>query len=458
MGTLVFWGIAVSYLFAANRDRTNALVGAAILLPYNQYLPVSGVPLLNVHALVMLGLLWALMRRNPEWPINQGRPTAPLALGVFALFLTTGFVLGHTTEVPLKYSMLWDEQRLIRLYRDKLSVLFFCYAAFKICDNIAILKRVFIGAVIGFGIEISFCFAELILKQAKVTGHMQAKNATGAFLATYAGVAFGVYLAAPWLKRRRWLFAGLAFAGVLATLGTRSRGGILAVSLTLFAASFLKNKAVFLLLIAAAATSPFWVPEATLEKFEEAVNEGEEGLELTTTAAERIEIWLAGLEAVPDYPMGVGLGNFKMIVPGYGGLEQKLWWATKDAHNEFVLVLVELGIPALLTYMLLLGTLGIRAWQVSSRDEDPFARAIGYGTLFGMMGGIGASLMLSLILRSDISGIMWILMGVCARRAADLSTVARTTKRPVILSATPSAGAGPKARDERVEDKGAGAA
>jgi O-antigen ligase len=436
MDQLKFFGLVVPYLIACQRDRTNALVGACILLPYNQWLPPSGIPFLTIHTVVVLALLWSLMRRNPDWPLNKPpRPTAPIALGVFGLFLTIGFLLGHMTEIPLKYADLWDARRLLQIYREKLSVIFICYAAFKLTDSAETMKRAFFGCLIGFGAETVFCFAEFLLRSSKVTGHLEAKNATGAFLATYAGVAFGVFLASPWMKRRI-LFAGLAGCATLATLGTRSRGGVLAISTTLLLSSLLKNRAVFVLLIVAAATSPFWMPEATLEKFQEAVYEGDEGdLELTTTASERIEIWIAGFNTIPDYPMGVGLGNFKMIVPTYG-LEHKLWWAAKDAHNEFVLVAVELGIPAVLTYLFLLGGNLLRAWRVSGHDPDPWARSIAFGTIFGLLGGAAASMMLSLILRSDISGVMWILMGMCARRSAELSVKRVPARRPTVVSVT----------------------
>ena len=86
MGSLVFVAVAGTYLVYASRDRSNALAGAAVLLPFNQYLPSSGIPIVNVHLIVMVGLAWRIVR-TPRPNLGAYRPVAPIPLTLFALVL-----------------------------------------------------------------------------------------------------------------------------------------------------------------------------------------------------------------------------------------------------------------------------------------------------------------------------------------------------------------------------------
>lgn len=67
-------------------------------------------------------------------------------------------------------------------------------------------------------------------------------------------------------------------------------------------------------------------------------------------------LWKAGIDLTIDYPYtGVGIGNFKYFYKEYSGSER----AYSDAHNIFLNMSTELGIPFMILGMILLAILGI---------------------------------------------------------------------------------------------------
>ena len=71
----------------------------------------------------------------------------------------------------------------------------------------------------------------------------------------------------------------------------------------------------------------------------------------------RAELMQAGLQMASENPVfGVGLGRFYRLSSNYAGETlAKFGFARENAHNNFVQVLAELGIPGLAVFLLLLG-------------------------------------------------------------------------------------------------------
>jgi O-antigen ligase len=64
-----------------------------------------------------------------------------------------------------------------------------------------------------------------------------------------------------------------------------------------------------------------------------------------------LEAWKAGLRMIEAHPLvGVGLGNFKPLMASYMAPGVNLKFAS-IAHNMFVEVAAELGLPALVTFL-----------------------------------------------------------------------------------------------------------
>lgn len=422
MGPLIFLTIAVVYLAYSVRNRSNALLGAAVLLPYHQWLPGSGFPMVNLQTLIPLMLLWACFRK-PTSLDDRVIPRAPRALMVVAVTFVVGYLASVLRVAPPQF----DAFDTFQLMKDRLTTVVVCYGAFALAGDTRIVHRAFWATLLGYGAESFYAFLEFLFQPGQVTGHMGARTPMGAFLCASAGVSIGVFLG--WRSdRRRWLFFLLAMVSSVAAAGSNSRGATAGVILTLLVATLWKSRVLFIGLLVLALNYELWMPKRTLERFQEGLQvsaSGEINLAEDGTGAERVEIWKAGLRTFVKHPLGIGLGLYPWVVdPTSEGKR-------KDAHNEFILVLVELGLIGVFIYLWLLGGLWIRAWRTHQLDEDALTRAMACGAMIGLVGALMASMFVSLVMRSEVSGFVWLLLGLSARREAGsrLALDVRTSNR-----------------------------
>jgi O-antigen ligase len=184
-------------------------------------------------------------------------------------------------------------------------------------------------------------------------------------------VLMGLPAIAAWAKgRSRWAYAWIPAALLIIILsGTR---GIWAAAIPIaLATTFLAWKqkpfrpwarylGLFFLLFAVA--WPIFIsPQFLLGKgidlrsrIKSIVDFGE------TSNAQRILIWKASLKSIAANPLlGVGIGNFPVV------LDQNIQLARagSTAHNVYLHVAAEMGIPAAVEFMILLGSIVFAAWR-----------------------------------------------------------------------------------------------
>jgi O-antigen ligase len=100
-----------------------------------------------------------------------------------------------------------------------------------------------------------------------------------------------------------------------------------------------------------------------------------------------------GLRMIAARPLtGVGLGNFETWMDGYGLIDKAM------AHNTYVQIGAELGLPALFAFLLVVTfayrSLG-RAARLASRREEPFFRDAAVGIQVGLAGFMAAGTFVS---------------------------------------------------------------
>lgn len=105
----------------------------------------------------------------------------------------------------------------------------------------------------------------------------------------------------------------------------------------------------------------------------------------TLSLSGRVEIWSRALYAIQDFPFtGCGLGTFREVV----WVLYPLFTITPNndfahAHNIFLQVAVDVGLPGLIAYLALLGLASVTAWQVARRV--PRYRPLALGLLAGLL-------------------------------------------------------------------------
>ena len=150
------------------------------------------------------------------------------------------------------------------------------------------------------------------------------------------------------------------------------------------------------------------------------------GLRVTATLGERItwagrvEIWRRAVRVIRDHPLtGIGFDTLFPVIharyptflirPGYDGTH---------AHNFFLQVALDLGLPGLLAIGWLLGAFGRMGWRVYRRAEQPGCRPAYQALALGLLGGVAAQLVYGLadaIALGQKPGVfLWAFLGVGA--------------------------------------------
>jgi O-antigen ligase len=117
----------------------------------------------------------------------------------------------------------------------------------------------------------------------------------------------------------------------------------------------------------------------------------------------RIRGWKAGLRMVQDHPLvGVGVGRYKPLVGLYAG-DPNL---SKIAHNTYLELAAEMGIPALLIYLWLLWET-YRSLEGTRRLAFKMKAQLLFGIATGMQGGLISFLVSSFFLSAEYVKWLW---------------------------------------------------
>lgn len=195
----------------------------------------------------------------------------------------------------------------------------------------------------------------------------------------------------PW-KLARLLLLFMIFCMCAAVVMTHSRGGALALAVTIIALSLRSRHKIGALVLFALLAAPavYMVQDSYLDRLSTLKNPEEEG-----SANSRIQLAKAAIAMWRDYPLlGVGFGgqNFAATVSQYLG-----WRKAAVAHNTYVQLLADCGIFALLIWCaLLFGTIFfIGRMAKGIRQENPEMAHMGFAIQVSLIGFAVGSAFLS---------------------------------------------------------------
>jgi len=139
-------------------------------------------------------------------------------------------------------------------------------------------------------------------------------------------------------------------------------------------------------------------------------------LDVTGTAAGRFEVWQRALYMIQDFPYtGIGLNMF----PYVGDVMYPYFLLGPDAkvphaHNNFLQVAIDLGIPGLVAYLALLITFCLCAWRVYQGSRSRSTRLLSAGLFSGMLAHQVYGLTDAITLGAKPGFIFWIMLGLMA--------------------------------------------
>lgn len=227
------------------------------------------------------------------------------------------------------------------------------------------------------------------------SGHI---NQVGGLICLYLPLLISLLIQMPTVRPargRRWLvvLATLLVVGML--LLTQSRSGWAGSAAGVFALLVLwgivmppsgRRRAVRLAAVGVALAGialVLWIGPNRL--FELWINPPQEtAIGTLTTLNYRKNLWPVALATVRDFPLtGSGLGAFENVA---FRLYPMPWTTAVDvthAHNVFIQMAVDVGLPGLVIYVAILLTAAVVGWQIARRDER--FRAVGLGLLAGLV-------------------------------------------------------------------------
>jgi O-antigen ligase len=108
-----------------------------------------------------------------------------------------------------------------------------------------------------------------------------------------------------------------------------------------------------------------------------ATGSGRIGQHATSAVQSRAELFSTTSRAAREFmPFGSGLGSFRDVYPLYERAAQVTTTYAVHAHNEYIELVLELGLPGVLLILLFVGWWAYRVWRVwRSAEAGPFARA-----------------------------------------------------------------------------------
>lgn len=195
-----------------------------------------------------------------------------------------------------------------------------------------------------------------------------------------------------WLQRAAWLLLTLTL--LLMLLFSQSRSGWLGMIAGIMVLLALwqqateqpatRRRLVWLLLgiILAGGVLALWIgPERWQQIIEEPPRQTAVGT--LTTIRFRLELWTWAVAGIQDFPFsGMGLGSFRQAVWRFYPLSIPSSYDIAHAHNIFLQVALDLGLPGLIAYLGLLLVAAHTGWRTARRD--PALRPWSIGLLAGL--------------------------------------------------------------------------
>lgn len=268
------------------------------------------------------------------------------------------------------------------------------------------------------------------LEKARIGGIAGHSNTLAAFFNYYIFLPFGFFL----MNRSKWKYWLLLipfliqFRGIMVTF---SRGGYLAFAFGLYAIAFFRSKIMFLLIVAATVLmmlNPILLPAGIRFRMGQTFNKPVSYAEAVTSADQmedsldgssrsRLEIWKGALKMIQEQPIfGIGYGLFFPLIRHYwiGGY-------SIDAHNTYLIIAAEMGIPALLIFLAIILITIWHTYRLYRTTQDPFTKAFALGFLGGLFGLLMSNMFGSRLDSQEVSSFFWILAALVMRlRILDL--------------------------------------
>jgi len=418
-GMAIYAALFAGVAFTTSRKPAYGIAALILLDPFAFYQSI-GPTTLTLSKIALAAMIVGLLVRKSSLRALYAAPVRQLLLAVLLVAAAMALSIAHAAFVApaLRETLKWAEYAFIlaacalAYYEDPDELLIRWAILIATAAVIALsIPELYIGAHSGIVIAHT--------EVPRIAGPLEGPNQ----LAAYLGLTLPLMLAYTLLHGRRWPEIFVVAAGILATLMSFSRGGLVALALALLLVAFMCARSRAARIIFGAGALAVLAGAAVAWR----LVAGGIGL-VTTTAHHHVEIhgglgtrrdlWQAALRLWRSHPVwGIGAGNYELEVG-------KLLHAPIKTHtNSFYLQsLVEGGLPLLAAALFLLYS---SVATFIGRSRTPLTIAA-----LAASGALAVHFTLDLLVFYPKVGMEWmILLGLAA---ADLAISSDVKKRSLV--------------------------
>ncbi|MHB1926788.1 MAG: O-antigen ligase family protein [Leptospirillum sp.] len=250
-------------------------------------------------------------------------------------------------------------------------------------------------------------------------------NQMGAFYANYMFLILGFL----WMKGlssvKKSVFA-LGFWGCLLGLfATESRGDALALVVGMLVFFFLKNRLLFFGVIAGIAflaVNIQFLPSGLRARIQHTVVHRDpygfshSSGQLDASARTRLALWQGAANMIISHPiLGVGYKMFPEYIFQYVPHNEetaRLPLSHRDGHNAYLMIGAEMGVPALLLFLILLLFMFRIMWRAYRAAPDPFWKTVSVCGLCAMSSLVLTNMFGSRVISLVLAGYLWALLAI----------------------------------------------
>jgi O-antigen ligase len=379
---------------------------------------VPGANMINI--LIVTGVVAAMAAQGFRRPRVRFGSTVKLV----AVYIAVGALSVYPTIASGEYGM----GEVIQLYRSWVAPILFFFLVLAIVrdrQDVADVIQVMAWAAM---VVAALTWIEGIGRQdrgtidaSRVSGLMRQANSMGAFL-----VYYGVPLLALALTTKSWRRRALYLVGFLisarAMLFTFSRGAYLGIAAGSAVVVLLRSPMLLLAGmgggVVTVAAFPSLIPSSVTARLGDTTTD-DRGLynpdasdRLDRSSAHRLTLWKGAARMVAQHPLqGVGIGLFQTMIGSYTDVPLRPD-DPRDAHNAFILLAGEMGIPMLLLLLLLHACFAALALRLYFRRRMLVDRTLGLCFIGCQVGVIVSCMLGSRFSDEALISYFWMMAGM----------------------------------------------
>jgi O-antigen ligase len=360
--------------------------------------------------------------QDPTWGKFVGAATLIKYLGLFCVFYAISHVAVRRSQprylttmqarlflvfLFLSFTSYWFRGPEFSLrsspFISLLSMAFLFFVVLSIVDTVSRLRWTLLAAVASMG------WASLIVGREWMRDPMWRPGSIAGDANYFAlDACFILPLAFLWVWRSRerweWIFAlGCLVATIASTTLGASRGGFIAIGVAFLWLVWHSHRRLlnFIVIIILVTPAILLLPSSPVRRLIHPTDSDRTGVEYRRIA------WKAGLRMVERHPlMGIGLGEFKPQMDDYADPGVNF---SSIAHNTYLEVAAETGLPNLLVFVAML-TFTYRSLGRVRRRASESGPPLVYLAATGMQAGFAGYLVGAFFLSSEYMKLFWLWM------------------------------------------------